>query len=175
MNNKSFTYLMPLYCKYLRDENPDLKDIIFLDYLKECYIYHKVNDTNKDCFILKFEKPTEKDEIFQKMLFNLKKCSIFAEQLSENNSCYIKLITPNIIEDARNKFIKGHFSIINQKDKIIILKFLKEHISTAFSTEINFIFSKNKYRREELEKQLGITIPKDLELSSIPDQLSETF
>ena len=79
MQNKSFTYLLPLYCKYLYKENSKLEESLFINFIKKCYSYQKVNDQLDNCFIIQLEKPIKNDNIFNIFLENIKKSSIFVD------------------------------------------------------------------------------------------------
>jgi len=173
--NKSFTYLLPLYCKYLKSENSELTENLFIEFLKECYCYNKVDDQLKEQFILQLNKPKEKNNIFQKYLSNLKKSSIFKGLTIAEEYYFIYLNIPKELSNDYINFINGRYSEFENDNKIIVLKSSKDNVSLSFSAEINQIFSKSPQRREELEKKLNMKIPRDIELSSIPDTLSETF
>ena len=175
MKNKSFTYLLPLFCKYLSRENPELNEMLFVTFLDQCYSYKNVNDKLENSYILQIKKPKDRNNIFQKMLSNLKKSSIFAEQKFDNKYFYIYLDIPKTIIKSYNDFINGRFSKICDKNKKIILSFAKTHVNLSFSVEVNQILSKSIEKRKLLEKALDIEISKDTELSSIPNTLSETL
>ena len=175
MRNKSFTYLLPLYCKYFIQENPELKEILFVQHTKNCYAYKKVNDKSYKLFTIQLIRPKERDENFQKYLSNLKKSAIFVEIEVTDEDMFLSFKIPEEIKDARSKFMQGKYSMIKSGDKRTILSFIKKHISIDFSTHVNNIFSKNKKMRKGLEEALDVTLPEDAELSSKPDLEEETI
>lgn len=173
--NKSFTYLLPLYCKYLKDENLELEEKLFVSFVDECYCYSNVNDQLEKKFIIQLNRKNEDQELLRKYLQNIKKSSIFDRLKNSGNHYFIYFNIPDeILKDYQN-FIKGKFSKFKASNKIYILKFFKDNVSLEFSTKVNQIFSKSKQKKEELEKELEVVLPEDSELSSIPDTLSETL
>lgn len=173
--NKSFAYLLPLFSKYLISENKELEEAYFAIWVEECYCYCKVNDKLENIYTIKLTKPEKKNEIYQKYLSSLKKSNIFANQHNTEESNYISFKIPKEIENTYLKYLKGEYSKINSKDKTIALSFIKNRISKEYSIKMNRIFSKNEKEREELENKIGMKLPKDSELSSKPNKISETF
>lgn len=175
MQNKSFTYLLPLYSKFLINESKELNEGLFLDFIENCFTYHKVNDNIQNCFILQLRVPEKNDEIFRIFLNNLKKSIIFVEQFKENEYFFIRLNIPNEIWKSYKKFITGKYSELDEKNKRIILQFAKNHFSIDFSNRVNRIFRKSPELRAELEEKLAVSISKNSELSSSPNINKETY
>jgi hypothetical protein len=94
----------------------------------------------------------------------------------ENDLFFIfEFEVPKEIINSYNKFIEGKYSEIKEEDKKIVLEFMKKYISLEISIQVMKIFSKSSILREELENKLGMKIPLDIELSSKPNEINETF
>ena len=74
-------------------------------------------------------------------------------------------------------FLEGKYSWFRKHKKLEIIEFLNKHFSkvpTAVNTVIQ-VLNKSKSLKTNLETQLNISIPDDVELSSKIDKKKETF
>lgn len=175
IKNKSVTYVLPLFCKYFASENINLQEALFVSFLENCYVFVKNKENIDEKFIIELNKPKDEKLIFENFIINLKNSIIFAEYFENNENIILIFHLPDTIKDTYYKFIEGNYSQINQEDKKVILEFCKSYTSLELSMKILKIFSKSETLRKELEEQLNMKIPKDIELSSKPNIELETF
>ncbi len=172
MNNKSKTYIYPLFHKELR--------LLLFNNLHNTYLY---NDQGENLFTLvyRFEEEANKKivgEFFKlnKLIENSGLISDILESSIKNKIAYV-LNIPKEIETSFNFFKEGLYSRFPEKDKYIITKFNQTYYS-AFPKEVynitSILFNNPEYR-EELSKEFGYRIPDSVELSSKPNEELETF
>lgn len=173
--NKSFTYLLPLFIKELKKGNKEIEEILFVIFVEECYCIYKVDDKEENLITIKLEKPKKYNEIFSKYLSNLKRSIIFTKQHNTETEIFITFNVPKELEESYNCFLNGSFSKIKPIDKTTILKFIKNNSSGDYHTMIRSVLIKSDKRRKVMEEELKVKIPDNIELSSKPDLISETF
>ena len=162
MKTKSFTYILPMLAYFVdirkrnlvntyvgSKEHPELANHIFL-----LYKFHGTKE-----FILYEEK--------------LEQCSIFHSKYDpDTNHVMFVFNVPEDYQDIYDLYLKGKYSEFPQDYKIQIFKY---HNITDSSHKVAKVLFKHPDLREELEERLGVEIPENQEVSSVPDLKEETY
>lgn len=156
--NRSLVYLMPCLLQHLTVKK---------DYLVDSYLFNgKEDDDPKILLKYKwFTGMTEFElEMTQSPLF------VDAIDLDEEHIVFVFLIPGEFIKDYY-AFIEGKYSELSKK--------LQENIQSYWradsSSMLYKVLKKDETLREEMSKELGCSIPKSAELSSIPNKQEETL
>ena len=79
---------------------------------------------------------------------------------------------PEDYQDIYDLYLAGKYSEFPQDYKIQIFKF---HNITEATHRVAQVLFKHPDIREELEERLGVELPEDVEVSSVPDMELETY
>jgi hypothetical protein len=89
-----------------------------------------------------------------------------------DESHYLVYITyPEEIMDEVNKILSGKYSTLHQDSKKVILKYW----NIGQGTDLHGTLFKTKERRDKLESDLNVRLPKDAELAAIINLKDEVF
>jgi ssDNA-binding Zn-finger/Zn-ribbon topoisomerase 1 len=162
MKTKSFTYILPLMAHFidLRKRNlvntfigcsdyPELDNHIFL-----LYKFHGTKE-----YIL-YEEELENNTLFEKKFDPDKEHVMFAFKVPED------------YQDVYNQFKAGKYSELPEDYKIQIFKY---HNILSADHKVAKVLFKHPDLREELEERIGVEIPENMEVSSIPDMNLEIY
>lgn len=149
------------------DESRSEEYTDILSVLENTYCFYKNGDKNKKKFVFECRKS-------DKNLSELFKSDTFVE-LIENEDKTIFLFDVNDIKTTYEHFINGKYSKISEDDKSIILDFVYNHFDKKVFKKTSEILYKKDELRKELEKNLNMSLPEGIELSSKIEIDTETF
>lgn len=166
MLNKSYSYLIPLvneFCNIDSDYMLLLNNVYVrhLDYPDEAMIIISYEFIDNDPF-LDYIESFRPNELFKEMYINDE---------------FISIILYFPIEFIReyNLYKDGKFSKFSDKAKNIILSYVLNVHKEKDANRVRKVLYRDSELRRELEIKLDMTIDKELELSSIPNLINETF
>lgn len=174
--NKSTTYLLPLIGLYTNKYTYSnfISEFDFpTNHFINTYLYYEEVKTDEYYLYILYKQPNKITvfwEKWEKQLFLDSNC--FVEKIIPNKEHFIyKMKFPN--QDLYNKYIKGQYSLFDNKDKNDILKFYK--INSSEYMPIRSVLYKDSKKKKELEDKIGFKLDSNAELSSIPDLNNETY
>ena len=162
MKTKSFTYILPLMDYFVNVRKRNLVNTYVgskdkLELTNHIFLLYKFHGT-KD-FILYEEK--------------LEKSSIFHSKYDPDKTHVMFVFSvPEDYQDIYDLYLAGKYSEFPQDYKIQIFKFHNINEATHRVAQVLF---KHPDIREELEERLGVELPEDVEVSSVPDMELETY
>ena len=173
INNKTIAYLLPLVGNK-NSKNSDFKDdehfpkCNFINVFRYCEEYP---DLKTHVFVLYKYSP---NPLFSDFINKFKKFSNF-HSIVDNDKYTVMVIFefPNDSLKTLNHFDKGEYSKFRAEDKKRILDFYSVTSNDKFGP-VGVLYKK-EWRRLEIETQIDMKLPKDAELSSIPDIEQETY
>ena len=162
MKTKSFTYILPMLSYFIdvRKRNlvntyigawqyPDLNNHIFLLY--------KFNGDKK---FIEYED-------------YLENCALFHSKYDPDKTHVMFVLNvPEDYQDIYDLYKEGKYSKFSEDYKIQIFKF---HGISDGEHKVAKVLFKHPDLREELEERLGVDIPEDQEISSVPDMEIEIY
>lgn len=169
--NKSTTYFLPVF--------NEIVPIKYFNLLKNSYFWY--DDFSKDtfCLLYKFNGRITGE------LSHRKGFTVYEQELRSNvnyvGECdygeYVVYIfsLPDELIELKYTLLKGKYSLIPEDFKQIIIQFLFQYYGAFDASVIKQVLYKDDEFRFNLGEQLGITMPKDSELSSIIDIEKELF
>ena len=160
--NKSKSYVLPLL--------NDFVEIKHVNDIDNTYLFLEGRDN--EYIIVKYKKTTES----YSYLDEIKDVELLSEVIETDNNFYLLFNVPYEIMNDYHNFINGDFSKIEGKSKIT--SFLsKNYSSRHFNTiqRIKQVLTKDRALRAEIEYNLDVTLPDDIELSSKPIKEHETL
>lgn len=176
--NKSKTYFLPLFAKYV--------NIKYFPILMNTYFWYD-NDISKETFHLLYKF----DGKIKGKLYNRKGFIIYEDYLTQHELfigymdyqeyvIYQFKLLPELIK-KRDILLKGQYSKLSPKDKNDIIDFTLIFYDTTGATILRKILNKDKGLRLKLAEELGYTkktikdFPEDAELSSAINIQEEIF
>lgn len=166
--NKSSTYLLPLLNKTIGIEFDYLLINTFIK-------YHKSIGEYENTIGLLFE--IEDTEAFKEYMSYLESHPSLVRHLTIYYTRELFIFKfPEEYLFEYNLFKEGKYSKFTQEAKSIIISYsAKAYKYPPILEDLTGVLWKHKTRREKLERELGITLPKDCELASKINYESETF
>jgi hypothetical protein len=158
--NKSKTYILYYIGKYI--------PIKFLDKLNNTYIFF--NNEYKICLrytysgkleFTKYEKELESNEYYESTI-----------DITKSEVLYTFNVPLELL-DVLDLFISGKYSYLPEQEELV--DFLICNFGLTEESKIIRIIRRDNELREALEEELNTKIPKDLDLSSLPDLDNENF
>lgn len=159
--NKSKSYVLPLLDEFVQ--------IKYVEYVYNTYLFLE-GEENK-YIVIQYE-----DNEYTKVYCEELDKDYIKDIIFRDDYVYVIFKVPEEIIPDYNMFLEGRFSEIINKEKI--LNFLMKNYGSRYYNAINRIkqvLYRDKALRAELEFNLDITLPEDVELSSIPDKQTETI
>lgn len=173
IRNKTLPYLFPL----VTSKNSKISDFKDDTFFPKCnfvnvFRYSELHsDLDKHLFVIYKYSPNPQFEVF---IERLKRSRNFYSV--EDIDKYMIMIIykfPSEYLKALTKFDNGQYSKLKNEEKLKILSFYSVTSQDKFGPA-GVLFKKD-WRREEIETRIGMKLPDDAELSSIPDLEQETF
>lgn len=162
--NKSKSYVLPLYSKYI--------NIRYIDLIRNTYLF--LEGKYDEGLIIEYINKDNED--FKSYLEEISTNEFVNEIIYKEDFIFVVLKLPVELNSDYYNFINGSYSKI--KEKKTIVKFLSENygaVQFKAINRINQVLNRDKALRAELEYNLDMVLPEDCELSSIPDKISETL
>jgi len=164
--NKSKTYLLPL-----------IVELLHLQYVKEIintFLY--ISGIDEEPIIGILYKYTDKLEFilgeedggFMYYLEELKQNEYYINGFELGDYSLVILRLPEELNYAYGCLIAGKYSWLSPEEKRIIIRFLNKYYSSEKQVinRIIGILNKSAYLRNKYERDLGMSLPNDIELSS---------
>ena len=162
--NKSKTYLMPLLAQYI--------DIKYVYNIKNVYI--RFNFLKGDFIGILFKDIDDSD--FVKYKDYLCSCQLFYKMIEQSDNILFIFYFPEEYLYEYTCYQDGLYSMFTREAKNIIIQYTSDMYQySPLTVEITQVLYKNRGRREMLESTLGISLPKDAELTSKMEENEETF
>lgn len=169
--NRSTTYVYPIILILL--------GLIHSNFFNS-YVYGKTENTL--VLVYSFtEKPLNSPE-FKNFILNkikLHNSKMLVDTITSSDSTKIAYVlnTHGELKEHIDLFKNGSFSKFNEKNKYRILNYLSSYYKEYPDTikDIKGILFRDSEFREALSEELGVRLTDDMELSSKPDMLKETF
>jgi len=163
MVNKSKSYLLPLLNEHVK--------IKYLYLLENTFINVK---SYLECIGLLFK--ISDDINFIRYCNNLEEHPLFKECICTKNHMLFVFHFPEQFLNEYKYFKLGRYSRFSHDAKKKIVKFFSHNYQyPELVQELVHILYKNRSRKERLEKELGIILTDEDELTSIIDEEEETF
>jgi hypothetical protein len=162
--NKSKSYILPLYSKYI--------EIKYINLVYNTYLFLEGKEENY--LIIQYIKENTKE--FIDYINNLKLNDLVYKIIEKEDYINVVLNIPEEIKNDYSNFVEGNYSKI--KNKSIIVNFLMKNYGSRHFNAINRIkqvLNKDKSLKYELEYNLDTVLPEEIELSSIPCKQTETI
>lgn len=163
MLNKCYSYLLPLF-----NEECTIDGDYFIMLNN---VYTRYND-ELGYFVICYENDDNAE--FLKYIQTLHENYLFVESFNDDELIYMVFNFPEEYAHEYDCYLNGKFSVFRDSSKLIILDYILGIHKTTSAENIRKVLYKEKELRESLEFKLGLTLSKDLELSSIPDIGLET-
>jgi len=171
-SNKSRTYLLPLLSELVNFEMKFDKFII------NTYIHFNV-EKYKNCIgiLHNFSFRNPDFTAYEHKLINNE---LFVDIVDiDDNVLYIFKFPEEYIHEY-NSFINGKYSAFGLDAKELILNYYNQLYkgnlnATAFLLKVNHVLFKDKKLKKQIEKDLGVVLDEDAELSDIPSRQDETY
>lgn len=172
--NKSSTYLLPIFGKYI--------NISYFRLLKNTYLWY--DDPAEDSFCLLYEFDGRvKGEMKSRFGFTvyeertLRSSVLFMGSEDYGRYVIFQFSLPDEMFEVRDLFIQGKYSAYTPEHKNLILEFIMRYYGPNEKNYINRILNKDPLLREEILQALGphTKMDKNAELSSSPYLEKELF
>lgn len=166
--NKSKSYILPLISDYV--------GIKFLESIINTYIFTST-DSSLKCIHILYDISIKSSPHYQEYVSDLSVNLLLKDLRIIPQGVVVSLFLPEEHYDDYNYFLLGKYSEFQDTSKRKILYFLHSNYPGLYDTikKVEAIL----YRKDELKKYwenfLGITLPRDVELSSIIDIEEETL
>lgn len=160
MANKSKTYLLPYIGDYIPIDYTDRLEDTYLFFEKEykiCLLY----DFKGSRAFLNYETTLMENEYFCKVL-----------DIHPGKVLYV-FDVPDELFKVIDLFLDGKYSYLPDKDKI--KQFLMKNFKISDNHRIFHILDRSQDLRDEMEKELKVTIPEGLDLAEPPRIETEEF
>lgn len=167
MANKSKTYLLPLLNEYIEIRNVHLIEDTFIN-------FPDIKDEENYIGLLYKKEPSKR---FEEMFIDYETSDFLREyRLVDDEKIMFIFIFPEEFNDDYVCFKEGLYSKISGISKNIIIEFTKDTYKyEPIVVDLVDILYKRENRKAILEKQLQMSIPDDVELSSKIDIKEETY
>lgn len=166
MLNKSYSYLIPLLNEYCKIDGD------YYVMLDNVYTIHQDGNVG-DIIILSYYNAD--DDGFKHYIEELKSNILCQDFIEDDDDISIIFKFPDKFLPEYNCYKTGKFSEFSKEAKDIIIKYILDTHKYKDAYRVKRVLNKDVSLREELEFKLAMTIDKDMELSSIPDEQLETF
>lgn len=166
MLNKCYSYLVPLlneYCKIDSDYLLLLSNVYsrHYDYRQEEVITICYEFINNDPFLEYVE--------------NFRQNELFKEMFIDKEYLAITFYFPKEFRNEYYLYREGKFSRFSDRAKEVILKYVLDIHKLNDTERIRRVLYRDERLRKQLEEQLDMSIDSELELSSKPNLINETF
>jgi len=166
MLNKSYSYLIPLLNEYCKIDGD------YYVMLDNVYTHHFGGDVGN---IIIISYLSNDNEGFLAYIQELKANEYCQDYIEEDDTASIVFKFPDEYLHEYNCYQRGKFSEFRQEAKDLIVKYILDIHKYKDADRVKRVLDKDELLRKDLEKRLALTIDKDMELSSIPDKILETF
>lgn len=166
MLNKSYSYLIPLLNEYCKIDGD------YYVMLDNVYTNHFDGDVG-DIIIISYY--SNDDQGFLTYIQELKANEYCQDYIEDDDTIAVVFKFPDEYLYEYNCYKQGKFSEFRQKSKNIIIKYILDIHKYKDADRVKRVLDKDELLRKDLERKLALTIDKDMELSSIPDKILETF
>jgi len=166
MLNKSYSYLIPLLNEYCKIDGD------YYVMLDNVYTHHFGGDVGNIIIISYFSND---DPEFLEYVQKLKTHEYCQDYTEGEDTIAIVFKFPDEYLYEYDCYQQGKFSKFRQYAKDIIVKYILDIHKYKDADRVQRVLNKDDLLRKDLEKRLALTIDKDMELSSIPDKILETF
>lgn len=171
--NKTFPYLFPLVVNK-KDKITDFKnDELFphSNFINTFRYCEKYPEYNSHIFLIYKFSPKPQFELFLNKLKNNSNF-MFQDDLDKYTIMLVYKV-PKEFEHILNLFDLGKYSKFDNKAKLRILDFFSAKEDDKFNPA-GVIYQKS-WRKKDIEESIGMQLPPNAELSSIPDLNKETY
>ena len=166
MLNKSYSYLVPLLNEYCKIDGD------YYVMLDNVYTSHHSGDVG-DIIIISYY--STEDSGFTSYVEELKANELCQDFIEGEETVALVFKFPDQYLNEYNLYKNGKFSEFRDEVKTIIVKYILDIHKYNDASRVQRVLNKDYKLREELEEKLALIIDKDMELSSIPDKILETF
>lgn len=166
--NKSKSYILPLFSGYI--------DIRFIDFIINTYIF-TAEDSSLKCLHILYDIKLKENPYYEEYVDELSTNLCLKDMKVTSKGVLLSLLIPAEHYDDYNYFLVGKYSNYQDNSKKKVLYFLHSTYPEFYDTikKVEAILYKKIELRKSLEDRLGISLPKDSELSSVIDVEEETF
>lgn len=166
MLNKSYSYLIPLLNEYCKIDGD------YYVMLENVYTRHFEGDVGN---IIIISYLSNEDSGFLAYIQQLKQSEYCQDYIQDDDTINIVFKFPDEYLHEYYCYQQGKFSEFRQEAKNIIVRYVLDIHKYKDADRVKRVLDKDELLRQDLEKRLALTIDKDMELSSIPDEILETF
>jgi len=166
MLNKSYSYLIPLLNEFCRIDGD------YYVMLDNVYTKHHQGESGNIIIISYWYN---NDEGFLSYIEELKANELCQDYIKGDETIAIVFKFPDCFLHEYQCYKDGKFSEFTDEAKSIILKYILDIHKYKDADRVKRVLNKDEQLRQDLEYRLALKIDKDMELSSIPDKILETF
>ena len=166
MLNKSYSYLIPLLNEFCRVDGD------YYVMLDNVYTSHHSGDVG-DIIIISYY--SNDDSGFNSYVEELKSNELCQDFIEGEETITVVFKFPDKYLHEYHCYKNGKFSEFRDEAKTTIIKYILDIHKYKDADRVKRVLNKDYLLRMELESRLALTIDKNLELSSIPDKILETF
>lgn len=160
--NKSYTYILPMLANYIGIKKRNLVNTFIGDrdypkYDNNIFLLYKFSGAKEFLLYEDFLKSTD----------------LFVDSYDpDNHHVMFVFKVPSFYQSDYDLFKQGKYSEMNYDYKVVIFGF---HNIIDHEHRVAKVLFKHPDLREELEERIGVEIPENMEVSSIPDMNLEIY
>jgi hypothetical protein len=167
--NKGYSYLLPLLNEFCEIDG------IYFKILDDVYTNIEGYDGNNIAISYELSDELKEKEQFDQYKEYLQNNYLFKDSLTYDNKILFIFAFPEEFSKEYNLYKLGKFSEFSDAAKKDILDYLTKYHDGRSVENVRRVLYKDPLLKEFLEFEIGCKIPKDSELSSIPNKQYETF
>jgi hypothetical protein len=166
MLNKSYCYLIPLLNEFCKIDGD------YYVMVNNVYTRHYSGDVGNIIIITYW---STSDDGFESYIHELKANELCMDYIEGDEVISLVFKFPDKYLHEYECYMQGRFSEFSDEAKKVIQKYILDIHKYKDAFRIKRVLDKDQQLRKELEQKLAVVIDEDLELSSIPDAVLETF